>query len=159
MNKYEVIAYSMDDVYDQRSFFLDGRLSMLDMQRELGKKGYELDELTTLKNYLDHNWVDDNELIIMNETLIMAHPFEGLIDDYAIYDRVGRIVRRHNGDRFIEKVEIEMDTDNASFEDWEKETSKKLREIADVIESGYLPHNIVDSNGNEIGSVAYIQDI
>lgn len=55
MRLYEVFATPANDIHTIESFEVDGKLSMIDLQKDLGLQGYEFDEFTTLQNYLDHD--------------------------------------------------------------------------------------------------------
>ena len=55
------------------------------------------------------------------------------------------------------KYLIEIDTDNAAFEDLEYELSSILRKAAKNLDLGILDFKLRDSNGNTVGS-AYLEE-
>lgn len=54
--------------------------------KEINRDGIDL--ITTLENYLDHTWLADNALVIVNDYTIYTTPLAQLVDGTWLYDYV-----------------------------------------------------------------------
>jgi len=84
---YKVVGISLKDG-SLKEFNVGPQKSLLKLQDLLYDKGYELDEQTTLEKYLDHAWLDEHILEIVNDYAIMSSPLCKLLNGYGIYDMV-----------------------------------------------------------------------
>ena len=85
---YEIIGTDLN-TWEQVSFYYTGDYSLLDLQKILyEKENAELDVQTTLENYLDHKWLEENILVIENTFKIMDTPLKELLNGYKIYEMV-----------------------------------------------------------------------
>lgn len=85
--QYEVYGISVDvKSSETKTFYVLGSSSMNEINSLMYKHGYELDEQTTLENYLDHNWVADHIIEIVNDGNMYNAPLMSLLEGYAIYN-------------------------------------------------------------------------
>ncbi len=66
--------------------------SIMELQNEvLADHGFDFNELETLKMYLDHDWVEDNASVLLNDSKLMSVPLIDLLDNYYIYELVAEL--------------------------------------------------------------------
>lgn len=87
---FEIRALDLD-TREMTSVWYTGDYSFIDLQQILGNENMELDEEETLQIYLDHDWVEENIVLIVNNEELMDTPLKELIHNYNIYDMVHEI--------------------------------------------------------------------
>lgn len=91
----EVVGTELN-LWEQVTVNVDNSLSMLDLQKELYSQNIELDEQTTLELYLDHDWLNNHILEVINDFNIMSTPLAELFKGYAIYKMVEPTMSERN---------------------------------------------------------------
>ena len=84
---FELRAFDRE-AEEMKSVFYTGEYSMIDLEDILAEENLELDELQTLKLYLDHEWVYHNISKVVNNREIVDTPLKELLNDYKIYEMV-----------------------------------------------------------------------
>ena len=57
-----------------------------------------------------------------------------------------------------QKIEIEIDTDNAAFEDDPNEVCRILRTAVELVIDGYKAGYLSDANGNTVGTLSVTEE-
>ena len=88
---FEIRAFDFESD-EITSVWYSGDYSMIDLQRILSNEGLELCEHETLELYLDHKWLEENAVVVINDREIMDTPLKELVGQYKVYEMVKELV-------------------------------------------------------------------